>query len=58
MTTALGLLVVEFVSAGPADVPWLTVAFGLVVGVVGVRRRRNLRRAVELNDEPAPPDGS
>ena len=55
---ALGLLLFELASGEPADVHWFTVAFGLALGGWGVRRRRALRRAVELNDEPAPTDGS
>lgn len=58
VTTALGLLVFRIASGRGVDVNWVTVAFWLALGVWVVRRRRNLRRAVELNDEPAPPDGS
>ena len=50
--TALGLLVFHVVSGEAPDVNWFLVAMWLAVGVWGVRRRRALRRTVELDDEP------
>ncbi|SDN85895.1 hypothetical protein [Geodermatophilus sp. DSM 45219] len=58
VTTALCLLAFRIASGRGVDVTWVTVAFWFAVGVWVVRRRRNLRRAVELNDEPVSPDGS
>lgn len=55
--TALGLLVSHVVSGEAPDVPWSTVVLGLAVGVWGVRRRRALRRTIELNDEPSTGQG-
>lgn len=54
--TALGLLVADVASGEGADVPWVVVAIWVVVGVWDVRRRRGLRRTIELNAEPEPPD--
>jgi hypothetical protein len=51
--TALGLLVFHVVSGEAPDVNWFLVAMWLAVGVWGVRRRRALRRTVELDDEPS-----
>ncbi|MGY1763784.1 hypothetical protein ACI79G_22220 [Geodermatophilus sp. SYSU D00779] len=50
---ALGLLVAQLASGEGVDVPWGVVAVWVVTGVWSVRRRRALRRTVELNDEPA-----
>ncbi|WP_100500190.1 hypothetical protein [Geodermatophilus chilensis] len=50
-TTALGLLVFRIASGEGFDVDWFTVAVWIAAGVWGVRRRRALRRAVQLNDE-------
>lgn len=53
VTTVLGVLVSHVVPGEGVDVNWSTVAVWLAVGAWVVRRRRALRRAVELNDEPA-----
>ena len=55
--TALGLLVSQLASGEGVDVPWGVVAVWLAIGVWDVRRRRVLRRTIELNDEPAPAGG-
>jgi hypothetical protein len=52
-TTGLGLLVLQLASGQGVDVTWSTVAVSIAVGVWGVRRRRALRRAVDVNGEPA-----
>jgi hypothetical protein len=51
-TTALGLLVLHVVSGEALDVNWFVVAVWLVVGGWGVRRRRALRRTIELDEGP------
>ena len=57
-TAVLGHLVFRVVSGRPEDVNWVTVAFGAAAVAWGVRRRRALRRTIELNDEPTPADGA
>lgn len=57
VTTALGLLVFRIASGGSVDVPWGVVLVWAVFGVWGVHRRRALRRAIELNDEPGDDGG-
>jgi len=57
-TTALGLLVFQATSGEGIDLNWFPVAVWTVMGVWGVRRRRALRRTIELNDDVAPTDGS
>lgn len=49
-TTALGLLVFQATSGEGIDVNWFAVAVWIAMGVWGVRRRRALRRTIELND--------
>ena len=58
----LAVLVLGFVLAAgaslvqgrPGDVQWWVVALWILLGVSTVRRRRHLRRAVELNSDPQP----
>ena len=57
-TATLGLLVLRIASGRPWDVNWVTVGIWAAVIVWGVRRRRALRRTIELNDEPTSADGS
>ena len=50
----IGFLLHSVLSGRPEDVNWSTVALYVGLGVWLLRRRRNLRRAVERNqDEPA-----
>jgi hypothetical protein len=56
-TGVLGYVVFTVVSGRPEDVNWVTAAAWAAVIAWGVRRRRALRRTIELNDDPAPDGG-
>ncbi|WP_448609250.1 hypothetical protein [Geodermatophilus sp. URMC 60] len=58
VAAALGLLVPRLTSGEGVGIPWGAVAVWGVIGVWHVRRRRALRRAVDVNDEPAAADGN
>ena len=48
--------VYRVVTVGPAEVDWISVGLWAAVAVWFVRRRRALRRTIELVDAPMPPD--
>jgi hypothetical protein len=58
VAAALGLLVPRLTSGEGVGTSWSAVAVWVVIGVWDGRRRRALRRAVDVNDEPAAADGN